>query len=244
MSGPSVRGEPAAGVLWQLGAAVWAALVIGGCVFDADDRCGPNQRYDAEGDNCVCDAGMVIAADGHGCVACGDNEVESAGECVCADGYSPGAGGECVETPEGLGAPCDPEAEVGCAGDYDFCASASDGSGYCTRQGCSADVDCDGGYACEQDTPRYCSRPPSGQGQSCASDDDCADFDASFCENLVTMMCAVEGCKDLGGACHGGFTCCDFSAVAATLDFSLCVPPDQLTDGACPFGAATIGGDQ
>jgi len=242
---PSVRGEPAAWVMRGRGPVlpVLLGVLASSCVFDSGDRCGPNQRYFEEGDNCVCDDGWVVAADGDGCVACGEHQVAMGGECVCEDGYTPGGDGSCTQAPEGLGASCEPGGEVSCAGDYDHCATGADGSGYCTLQGCSDDGDCDSGYACEQGSPRYCSRPPTGQGQSCASDDDCADYEASFCESLVTMMCAVEGCKALGGACHGGFTCCDFSSVAPTLDFSLCVPPDQLMDGACPFGATEIGGE-
>ena len=53
---------------------------------------------------------------------------------------------------------------------------------------------------------------PTGEGQPCVSDADCAGFDASFCELFVSHTCLVRGCSVAPDSCSSGRECCDLTA--------------------------------
>lgn len=221
-----------------LGAAV-AMWFVGanaqGCLVDTDNRCGPNQEYN--GSECVCAEGFALV--GRSCVACGENEVAADGECACVDGFSrPTADAACEEVPAGLGADCDTTSTPCTDATFDFCQPTEGTSGYCTNSECSNSDECSGAFACDTTlTPSVCTRPPTGQGESCQDNSDCTGFEASFCETLVTSQCIVEGCKEQAGACHGAWVCCDYEEF---LQNSLCIPEEFLEQGACPLGGVLI----
>jgi hypothetical protein len=215
---------------------------LGACVYDANDRCGPDQVYYEEEDACRCAEGLVVDEDTARCVPCADDEVVEGGECVCAEGFErPPSGGLCREAQmaEGLDEPCDPDASDDCSGDFDLCVADDHGGGYCTTE-CATDGDCIAGHACAPGDPDFCQRPPTGEGETCSEQVDCEGYDASYCEALIISSCLVPDCAEQGGACFGEHVCCDFSTLG---DFpSLCVPPEELMGDACPFGATRVGG--
>jgi hypothetical protein len=124
--------------------------------------------------------------------------------------------------------PCDPGG-LACADEtYDTChAIAEAGAGYCTSAGCEDSDGCPDGYACEEGGEgSYCKRPPTGQGASCQSPDDCAGFEATYCESFQLGVCLVQDCTVSPDSCHEGWTCCDLSSLG--LDETLCIQ-----DGLC-----------
>jgi hypothetical protein len=198
----------------------WWAI---GCVYDPDDRCSPGQVV-IEHDRCACAPGLV-AIDGV-CQGCPENELEQNGACVCVEGYvRDGAGLPCLEAAPGLGIECSDDTD--CTEDpFTYCRPDPAGD-YCTSSDCSSSDDCSGGYACDSDeTPAYCMRPPLGQSAPCASDDDCADYEADFCVP-VGNVCLVQGCGDGSVECFEGWTCCDLSSFGQP---TLCLP-----EGECPI---------
>ena len=194
------------------------------CVYDASDRCGPNQVM-YEDLRCVCDEQSALTATG--CELCSGDEVPGATGCVCKPGYArPDAEGECVPVPTGLGAACDVAAPL-CDAEFSHCEASAVGSGYCTSTGCTSSDECAGGYACDATvTPSVCRRPPVGLGKSCASAADCAGTEATYCDTFKTQSCQVEGCSLAPNNCFSGFECCDLSAFMVPQP--LCVP-----QGAC-----------
>jgi hypothetical protein len=199
-----------------------AAYTVSGCLYDPDEPCG--DEFSVYGDNvrCVCPEGTAYSPTG--CVACGEHEVASAAGCTCEDGYSRASAEEpCTETPSGLGAECDPNAPD-CPAPYDHC-EPTDGAGYCTTTGCTTNDDCTGGYRCNGSG--VCQRPPLGLGQACASADDCAGTEATFCDNFMTHSCQVQGCRLDANDCFLGYECCDFSAFG--LAQPLCAPEGTCT---------------
>ena len=79
---------------------------------------------------------------------------------------------------------------------------------------------------------------PSGLGEMCTGNADCASFDATFCDSVMTHTCLVEKCATGENACPASWACCDFSALLAGL--SICVPEENLTGGACPMGGKRV----
>ncbi|MEY2935697.1 MAG: hypothetical protein RL033_6446 [Pseudomonadota bacterium] len=197
-------------------------VLLAGCVYDENDRCSPGQIPLGEG-LCVCPQGSVLAQ--QGCTVCGENEVSAGRECVCGEGFSrPAAGGACEEAPSGLGVSC---TGATCADPaFPLCASASDGSGYCTRQ-CTSTANCDGGYLCDTAAASaYCQRPPLGAGRACTSDADCAGTEATFCESFMLHQCVVRDCSPAAQDCFGDNRCCDLTQFGVPAP--ICLP-----NGAC-----------
>jgi len=201
------------------------------CIYDADDRCGKNQVY--EDGHCVCAAGFGLSE--QDCVRCGENEVGNpTGPCECEDGLvRAGEGEPCIEA---VGMACTTDDD--CANDeFSHCHLDAD-DGYCTKADCTAGGDdCPGSYACnDRSDPAFCERPPTGLGTACSSDEDCADFEADYCELFSEQACVVEGCAADPTICHGDWVCCDITLI----DASFCTPPSSLVDGACPGGGTLV----
>lgn len=213
---------------------VLIAATLSACIYDADDRCGTGQTMSQGA--CRCLEGMIIAEDGS-CVPCGENENPIGAKCECVEGFGRAADDQpCKPVKDARGEACDPKQGACDDAQYSYCAPAAEGDGYCTKQGCTTSADCSSGYACEEKaSPSFCSRPPVGQGRPCASMDDCADYEAEYCEPYVTKTCLVHSCHLDEVQCHGTFTCCAYRAA-----FSVCVPPDILEDGKCPIEGTLV----
>lgn len=198
---------------------------LSGCIYDGDDVCGPHQQLTVDG-ACVCEEQAAPIAGEAGCVPCSATEVPGAEGCVCAPGYARPASGEaCTALPAGLGADCDPGAACSDA-TFSHCQSAVDSGGYCTSTDCTTSDDCPAEYACDTAAePSYCKRPPVGQEQPCATHDDCAGYEATYCESFQVHQCLVQDCTLVPDSCHEGWECCDLSTLG--LDERLCVRVDQ-----------------
>jgi hypothetical protein len=185
---------------------------VSSCLYDPNHRCDPGQNFDSSAGLCVCDAKLNLIAGEHGCVACAEHEVAQSDACKCADGYvRPTPSTACALVPNALGNACQSDADCADA-TYNTCHAVGNGAGYCTNLGCSATGDeCSGGYACNVSvTPSYCQRPTVGVGQTCASDNDCAGTEATFCEYLQGKTCYAE-CSLSKNDCFPGQLCCDLT---------------------------------
>ncbi len=201
------------------------------CLFDPDERCGLAQHYD--GTKCVCDDGLELS--GAECIPCGDHEISSENGCVCGEGYFRNDEDDSCERVKGLGDSCEDDEDCTDPA-YGHCQPTEEG-GYCTKADCKSSDDCDGEYACRASGQlSFCERPPSGLGASCSSNDDCSDYEASFCEAVVNKSCVVNDCADAPNICHGDWVCCDIGLLSE----SLCIPPEELADGACPAGGSLV----
>jgi hypothetical protein len=148
---------------------------------------------------------------------------------VCEEGFArPEQGAACALVPGGLGDECNVDDNPCGAGAYAECHVTGEGSdGYCTSTGCESESDCEAGYMCEAgDGPSYCRRPPTGYGETCASDEDCEGNDASFCETLQSKVCLVPCAPGRPSDCFDGEVCCDLSIFQAGI---ICTP-----EGTCP----------
>jgi len=172
-----------------------ASILLGGCLYDEAERCGPDREL--QQGLCVCQQGLM----------------EQGGECLAPP-----------EVPAGLGDACDLITNP-CAGAmYSHCQLTSSDQGYCTTSACESDADCQGGFYCEKDDgPSYCRRPPSGQGMACSSDADCEGMEASFCTvgNPNGVACAVRDCTET--SCSPDRSCMDLSAFVPGIP-KLCLP--------------------
>jgi hypothetical protein len=215
--------------------ALWLAFALGACLVDLDERCSEHQLYDAQNARCSCEDGFGLVD--QVCVACDANEVTVNGVCECAPGFARKQEGGACEENAALGAACNDDSDC-TSEEYPGCRfPAGSGEGYCTSLDCESSADCHNDYGCNtREDPSYCEQPPSGLGAACSSSDDCADFDAAFCESVVAKACVVSDCKSDPDKCHGDWVCCDI----ALLGDSLCVPPTQLEQGNCPAGGELI----
>jgi hypothetical protein len=209
----------------QLFGFVWLGTLLGmalsACVYDDSQRCGPHQVL-LGSDRCACEAGYVPGDSG--CVPCGEDERESNGECVCIEGYArPAEDAACELIPEALGTACDTEGAPCRNEQYPLCHATDGTHGYCTS-GCASSADCNGGYQCHEDgADSFCRRPPVGYGDSCQSDDDCAEGEATYCDTIQSHLCLVRCSAGNTDVCFEGEGCCDF-----TIFDPICVP-----DGVC-----------
>ena len=223
------------GVPWVAALPLAVVLAPASCIYDANDRCGAHQAY--EDGHCVCAAGFGLVQ--QECVPCGDHEVGNpTGPCECEEGLVRAAEGEPCSEPVGdaVGEPCSSDDD--CPGaDFPYCELEGD-AGYCTKSDCTAGgEDCPGSYACnDRNDPSFCERPPTGLGTACESDEDCADFEADYCELFTQHACVVEGCAADPTICHGDWVCCDITII----DASFCTPPGELVDGECPGGGTLV----
>jgi hypothetical protein len=206
--------------------------VSSACVYDPDARCGPHQT-EISNDRCTCEPGYVFGTTG--CAPCPDNEEERSGQCVCSDGYArPAADAACEAVPDELGISCEPDGDD-CPERYPVCHETPEKGAYCTTSGCSSSADCEAGYMCEEDAEgSYCRRPPLGYGKSCASQDDCAEGEATFCELLQTRQCIVACTAETTDVCFEGEVCCDFSLFNAG---TVCTPAKDCVAPGTPLGA-------
>jgi hypothetical protein len=124
------------------------------CIYDADERCGPDQAFEEGQRVCADEFGLF----GQECLPCAENEVSNpTGPCECAQGLIRLSEGD--PRAEALGQPCNSDDECPSAG-FPHCQLDGE-SGYCTTQDCEAGSgDCPADYSCNDrgDAP-FCERP-------------------------------------------------------------------------------------
>jgi hypothetical protein len=105
-----------------------AAGLLQGCLFDASERCGKNQVFDATSESCVCPA--TAPPLGSGCVPCAAGDARPA----------------CQQGPSGFGTPCATDAD--CSGfDASHCEVLQ--AHVCVVSPCTKSPDsCTGGQSC------------------------------------------------------------------------------------------------
>lgn len=197
-----------------------ATLGISACLVDPDAPCGEGFVERADG-SCVC-ADEKIAQGGK-CVACGKDERAESGACVCKLGFERSSSGVCRESMPDAGTSGGADAGVRC--DAATCASSP-----AAVANCESSAECADDELCDVHETAQCVSKPDGLGQSCSSDEDCADTEATYCEIFSSSTCQIEGCSERGGVCPGDMACCDFAVLAR----SLCIPASRLESGSCP----------
>lgn len=63
---------------------------------------------------------------------------------------------------------------------------------------------------------------PTGQDEHCEAQEDCAGYEASFCDTLVSFTCLVPNCTVSPDSCSEGKDCCDISALGLGVS-TLCI---------------------
>ncbi|MFC1641870.1 hypothetical protein ACFL5O_04150 [Myxococcota bacterium] len=185
---------------------VLAALVAVACSdsesAEPSDQCRGLQSYDSVTGTCVCPTEHVLQ-DGT-CQPCGANEEPSAESCVCTEGFSR----------EDSSGSCEPT---------DTTASTSEPLTEHTGQ-TGTDTTASTGEPLTEHPEQ------TGVDTPCQSEADCADFDANYCELMVSSTCLVKDCDTTDpNACSEGHHCCDFAAFGLP---SLCISA-ALSGGVC-----------
>lgn len=218
---------------------LWSALIgslvsLGGaCILD-DERCDENQTHSTEGvlDYCKCAPGSVPDPKGYGCIRCRANEMVEDGKCVCKEGFTKGSPTAACKESVGpaLGSAC--EDHTMCSEPYPYCATDASEK-YCTKQGCM-DTDCPADFTCEmRGGERFCAKLPSGIGEPCMANADCASYDADECDTF-NKKCVLGGCAMGKRSCPHTWVCCDLSMFVPGV--SVCGGPDA---GMCPGKVVT-----
>jgi len=117
-----------------------------------------------------------------------------------------------------------------CDGDFYYAADAGACLPLDTETETESDTGAaDGGTDAGADTDEE----PTGLGEPCASDTDCAAYDASYCMLLFTPnMCMLPDCTTSPDDCPEGYTCCDVVAAGEAMGVpgSLCVSDEYYGD--------------
>lgn len=125
--------------------------------------------------------------------------------CECAEGYVVNAeGSACVS--------CGPNSRV--LGSECSCLQGfvrSDETGQCEST--------EGGVPDGQERP-------TGEGFDCSSEEDCAGFEADYCQRFISpYVCLVQHCATGANSCVAPYVCCDYGALEILAPAEgLCIP--------------------
>jgi len=212
-------------------------VLVPGCIISGD-KCDAHQVKVEDDDFalCVCEPGAAPNSNGVGCTPCGKNREVQNGVCTCTEGFVPAADGDGCEASD-IGASCIQDDDCASSSPYGV---ANKTQPYCSSSGCSSNSDCPGGWTCEaSNDTRYCRKPITGLGVQCTTNDNCAGFEANYCENLQTHTCILQGCAVQDVVCPSEWLCCDYSALLGA-PLSTCISPSQTISGACPQGGKQV----
>lgn len=141
--------------------AMAGGFLLGGCLYDAEDRCEGVEVYDESSQLCLCPKGYALTPEG--CDKCGKNEIVGASACECAAGFSrSGATDSCeeAEPPPAGDAGSASDGRLSAEGEGDVCDTDTDCTGpdanfcdpmfkTCSITGCSLETNnCPDAYAC------------------------------------------------------------------------------------------------
>lgn len=217
---------------------------ITSCVYDSEDRCNKGQVVYEEGvERCVCDAGSAWTEGG--CVECGEHEIAGPAGCTCDQGYGrPDPASPCAACGENeattANGTCDcvdgfsrATADAACEEGVSTDPADDDTDTPPADVACTTDGDCADGSRCDLNaTPASCRVAPTGFGQACASDADCAGLEAAYCDVMNpsgVVTCRVMGCTLSPENCYPGTECCDLSM------YGVGTAPICVDEGTCPL---------
>ncbi len=168
-------------------ACLFQIVWLEGCLYDKNNRCGPNLVLSADRLSCRCPDATLPGPDGTCPSLTIGAPCETSSEC-------PGDLAHC-KLPEGY---C---TKLGCA------ESEECGSGFACVPGALGEGGASNPSSSEV---TFCQRPPRGLGQTCESAADCAGTEATWCD--IFMTCSVIGCDLAADDCFPGYECCDVSS--------------------------------
>jgi hypothetical protein len=130
-----------------------------------------------------------------------------------------------------------PDTERDSSSEIPLDGGSGDGGSGESNDGGDADEcgECKDGEYCDTTLdPPACLPPPTGQGETCNTDADCAEFEANYCEKDITNTCLIQHCNVEANNCSPGYMCCDFSwydlpttCVSMAVWGSACYEPDK-----------------
>jgi hypothetical protein len=218
----------------MLAVSTLSLLYAASCILE-DNRCGPHQvQQHGNYVLCICEPNAVAQSDGS-CLACGENEEPMGKQCACKPGFARSTAAGTCEKSE-IGAMC--SASASCSPSYPVCLIEGTSAGYCTSTGCTNNASCPAGFSCEvSGAMRVCKKLPVGLNAKCESSADCANYAATYCDTFMSKSCQLQSCASGENKCPSEWGCCDYTMLIGA---SICVPPDTLTNGACPAGARLV----
>jgi hypothetical protein len=221
--------------LTLFGSASLITLWVPSCLYDDSKPCGDDLKFDGDVERCVCPEGSIYSPTG--CIKCGEHAIVQGAACVCDEGYAQASDGSCQEVVTGSGGSSTTGSTTGSTattsgggesgGGGEGGESADDGTTTETATSttsttgstpeCTINDDCETTEICDAGV----CRPPTGWGAACTTSDDCADFEAGFCD-AYQHTCTVSDCTSSPKTCPAGFDCCDLSAIP---DYAImCIP--------------------
>jgi branched-chain amino acid transport system substrate-binding protein len=102
----------------------------------------------------------------------------------------------------------------------------NDGRALCP---CGTTEDCRDGYLCDT-TIAQCVPPPTGQGETCSTAEDCESYEADYCDVDGSSTCLMQGCDATENDCWPNYRCCDFEFLGLP---TLCIEEDRY-ETECP----------
>lgn len=88
---------------------------------------------------------------------------------------------------------------------------------------CTVNVDCGATEICDAGVCRN----PTGWGAACTTSDECAGFEAGFCD-AFQMKCTVSNCSNVPDTCPGAYECCDLTGFGEGFAI-MCIPDGYCT---------------
>lgn len=226
------------------GSASFITLWVPSCLYDDSKPCGDDLKFDGDVGRCVCPQGSVYSPTG--CIKCGEHQIVQGAMCVCEEGYIGAADGSCLVDPtststststsSGTSSTTGGGGESGAGGEggagadggedttTETATSTSSTTGAAPE--CTVNDDCEATELCDAGVCRQ----PTGWGATCATNDECAGFEADLCD-AFQLKCTVSNCTNTPNTCPAAYDCCDFSAVPP-FNAIMCIPA-----GYCPTPA-------
>lgn len=227
------------------------ALAGSSCMYDKNKPCGDDWDVDKDANGnprCVCPEGSVYSPTG--CIECGEHQIVQGAACVCEEGFIMGSDNTCQEAPPdtsttssttGAGGTGNSSssgttgesgaagaAGEGGAGDSTSTESTTtDGGSTTSTTGsapeCAANDDCDPTEICDAGVCRL----PTGWGSACDTNDQCAGFEAGWCDTYQ-HACTVSDCTSTPKTCPAAYDCCDLTGFGAGFTI-MCIPAGFCT---------------
>jgi len=218
------------------------ALAGSSCMYDKDKPCGDDWDVDKDANGnprCVCPEGSVYSPTG--CIECGEHQIVQGAACVCEEGFIMGSNNVCQEAPpdtstssstttgaggtgsnttSGTTGESGAGGEGGGDGSNTESTSTDGGSTTSSTTGSTPECAVNGDCAAEQICDAGVCRAPTGWGTACDTTDQCAGFEADFCDTYQ-HKCTISNCTNAPATCPATYECCDVTSFGGTIQ---CIP--------------------